>query len=89
MLSLLRSHLRLIRITHPQARSIPIRKDDEVVVTRGTYKGQAGKVIQVYRKKWVIHIENIKRDKSNGQTVPIGINPSCVVISKLKIDKDR
>ena len=29
-------------------RSIPIRKDDEVVVTRGHFKGQpAGKVIQV------------------------------------------
>ena len=29
-------------------RSLPIRKDDEVVVTRGHFKGQqAGKVIQV------------------------------------------
>lgn len=29
-------------------RSIPIRKDDEVIVTRGHFKGQqAGKVIQV------------------------------------------
>merc|ERR1712029_647208 len=26
------------------ARSIPIRKDDEVLVTRGTYKGRVGKV---------------------------------------------
>lgn len=30
-------------------RSIPIRKDDEVIVTRGHSKGpQPGKVIQVY-----------------------------------------
>jgi len=48
-----------------------------------------GKVIQVYRKKWVIHIERITRDKANGQTVPIGIHPSKVVITKIKLDKDR
>jgi len=70
-------------------RSIPIRKDDEVTVTRGTHKGKEGKVIQVYRKKWVIHIEKLTRDKANGITIPIGIHPSKVVINKLKIDKDR
>jgi len=32
-------------------RSIPVRKDDEVQVVRGTYKGREGKIIQVYRKK--------------------------------------
>ena len=33
-------------------RSMPIRKDDEVQVARGHYKGQqTGKVVQVYRKK--------------------------------------
>lgn len=71
-------------------RSMPIRKDDEVVVTRGHYKGQpAGKVIQVYRKKWVIHIERIQREKANGASVPVGIHPSKVEIVKMKLDKDR
>merc|ERR1712168_1067011 len=38
-------------------RSMPVRKDDEVIVTRGHYKGQqTGKVTQVYRKKYVIYI---------------------------------
>lgn len=45
---------------------MPIRKDDEVTVVRGTYKGREGKVVQVYRKKWVIHIERITREKVNG-----------------------
>ncbi|KAK2166413.1 hypothetical protein LSH36_39g02086 [Paralvinella palmiformis] len=71
-------------------RSIPIRKDDEVQVVRGHYKGQqVGKVVQVYRKKFVIHIERIQREKANGATVPVGIHPSKVVIVKLKMDKDR
>ncbi|KAH8972959.1 hypothetical protein BDL97_01G019400 [Sphagnum fallax] len=70
-------------------RSVPVRKDDEVQVVRGTYKGREGKVVQVYRRKWVIHIERITREKVNGSTVNVGIDPSKVVITKFKLDKDR
>ena len=58
-------------------------------ITRGKYKGRDGKVTQVYRKKWVIHIDRVQRDKSNGASVPIGIHPSKVVITQIKLDKDR
>ncbi|KAL1742373.1 translation protein SH3-like domain-containing protein [Schizophyllum fasciatum] len=71
------------------ARSLPIRKDDEVRIVRGKYKGREGKVTQVYRKKWVIHVDRVQRDKSNGSTAPIGIHPSNVVITTIKLDKDR
>jgi len=70
-------------------RSIPIRKDDEVRIVRGKYKGREGKVTQVYRKKWVIHVDRVQRDKSNGATTPIGVHPSNVVVTLLKLDKDR
>ncbi|KAI9774324.1 MAG: 60S ribosomal protein L26A [Geoglossum simile] len=70
-------------------RSIPIRKDDEVLITRGSNKGREGKVTSVYRLKYVIHVERVSREKSNGQSVPIGVHPSKVVVTKLKIDKDR
>ncbi|CAF2403271.1 unnamed protein product [Rotaria sp. Silwood2] len=71
-------------------RSIPIRKDDEVAITRGHFKGQpSGKITQVYRKKFVVHIERITREKANGNTVHIGIHPSKVQITKLKLDRDR
>lgn len=46
---------------------MPVRKDDEVSVVRGTYKGREGKVIQCYRKKWVIHIDRITREKQSGE----------------------
>ena len=72
-----------------QTRSVPIRKDDEVRVVRGKYKGREGKVTQVYRKKWVIHVDRVQRDKSNGASAPIGIHPSNVVITTIKLDKDR
>ena len=72
-----------------QVRSMPIRKDDEVTVIRGSNKGREGKVTSVYRLKYVIHIERVAREKSNGQSVPVGIAPSKVMITKLKTDKDR
>ena len=56
---------------------------------RGTFKGREGKVVQVWRKKYVIHIERITREKANGATVNVGINTSNCVITKLKLDKDR
>lgn len=71
------------------ARSMPVRKDDEVQIVRGTYKGREGKVVLVYRRRWVIHIERITREKVNGTTVNVGINPSKCVITKLHLDKDR
>jgi large subunit ribosomal protein L26e len=37
----------------------------------------------------LVHIERLVRDKSNGQSVPLGVNASKLVITKLKLDKDR
>ena len=76
-------------LTILQVRSIPIRKDDEVTIVRGSNKGREGKITSVYRLKWVVHVERVAREKSNGQSVPTGIAPSKVVITKLKLDKDR
>ncbi|KAJ2725490.1 60S ribosomal protein L26A [Coemansia sp. Benny D115] len=72
-----------------EVRSIPVRTGDEVIVTRGANKGREGKVVSVYRKKWVIHIDRLVREKSNGATTPIGIHPSNVAITALKLTKDR
>lgn len=48
-------------------------------VARGHYKGQQiGKVVQVYRKKFVVYIERIQREKANGASVYVGIHPSKV-----------
>merc|ERR1712071_610878 len=91
------SHIRRKLMTAPLSkelrtkyniRNIPIRKDDEVQVVRGHYKGQqVGKVLQCYRKKFMVYIERIQREKANGATFPVGIHPSKVV--ELKMDKDR
>ena len=71
-------------------RSVPIRKEDEVLVVRGAKKNTvSGKVTTVYRRKFIVHIDKFTRDNAKQQTVNIGVHPSNLVITKLKLDKDR
>ena len=80
-------------------RAIPVRKDDEVLVMRGislseinligNHKGKKGKILQVYRKRWALHVEKITKDKANGTQVQIPLHPSNCQIINLKLDKDR
>lgn len=70
-------------------RAIPIRKDDEVSVVRGNSKGTRGKVIQVARRRFAIHIDKLTKTKANGAPYQVPIHPSNVVITKLKEHKDR
>ncbi|KAJ1914381.1 60S ribosomal protein L26A [Mycoemilia scoparia] len=70
-------------------RALPIRKGDEVIVQRGQFKGREGEVEAVYRKKWVIHIKGLAREKVNGSSVPVGVHPSNVAITKVYENEDR
>lgn len=70
-------------------RSLPVRKDDEVVILRGARKGNKGKVIQVHRKKWAIHVDKVTKNKANGAPYQLPIHPSNVAITKVKEGKDR
>ncbi|CDK26187.1 unnamed protein product [Kuraishia capsulata CBS 1993] len=70
-------------------KSLPVRKEDSVLVVRGSKKGQEGKISSVYRLKYSIQLEKLTKEKSNGASVPINIHPSKVVITKLYLDKDR
>ncbi|GBL51308.1 60S ribosomal protein L26A [Candidozyma auris] len=70
-------------------RSLPIRKEDEVTVVRGSKKGSEGKVSTVYRLKFAIQLEKLTKEKSSGATIPINIHPSKVVINKLYLNDAR
>ena len=69
-------------------RSVPIRRDDEVMVVRGRNR-VTGKVTACYRRKFVVYVENLTREKINKQITNVGVHPSNCVITKLKLDKDR
>ena len=69
---------------------MPVWKDDEVQVVRRHYQGQQiGQLAQVYGKKYVIYDERVPQEKANGTTVRVGTHPSKMVITRLKLDKDR
>ncbi|MFN3503765.1 MAG: 50S ribosomal protein L24, partial [Allorhizobium sp.] len=61
----------------PQVRSVPIRTGDEVTVVRGNYGKRDGKVTTVYRKKFVIHLDRVTRDKANGACFVCGRTRAC------------
>lgn len=70
-------------------RSLPIRKDDEVMIVKGKHNSREGKVTNVFRSKFAINVERVSRDKANGQTHNIPIKANKVVITKIRLDKDR
>ena len=70
-------------------RSMPIRKDDEVVVTSGSFAGLEGKVVKVDIKNYRLHIEGATIEKADGTTIFYPIHPSKVMIGKLKLDDKR
>merc|ERR1712050_484389 len=71
------------------ARSMPVRKDDEVTIVRGKNKGHSGKVTDVYRKRWCIYVEGLSKQKANGQPIRIPIDASNCAMTKIKLTKDR
>ncbi|KAH8613865.1 Ribosomal proteins L26 eukaryotic L24P archaeal KOW motif [Trypanosoma vivax] len=92
------SHVRRILMSAPlskelraryNVRAMPVRKDDEVRVKRGAFKDREGKVTACYRLKWVIHIDKVSREKANGTPVSVGVHPSNVEITKLKLSRRR
>jgi large subunit ribosomal protein L26e len=86
---LMSSHLNKSLRDQYKIRSLPIKRGDEVKILKGKGKGKTGKVVQVYRKRNVIYVDKVQRDKQNGQTVFLPIKPSYCLIEKLLINKDR
>jgi len=83
------AHLSKELATKYQTRCIPVRNGDTVKVMRGPNKAREGKVTEVYRRRWCIHIEKLVKEKMNGQQAKIPIHPSNCVITNLRLDKDR
>ena len=86
---LMSCHLsKTLRETH-KIRSLPIKWGDEVKIMKGKAKGRVGKVTQVYRKRNVIYVDKVNREKQNGQQVFLPIRPCHCIIEKLFENKDR
>ena len=71
-------------------KTLPVRKEDEVIIKRGQFKGVKGKIEHVNLKKTRIHIANAQITKRDGNKVFYPIHPSNVIITDLNLkDKKR
>ncbi|GAB5593984.1 hypothetical protein Unana1_08884 [Umbelopsis nana] len=59
------------------------------IMSAALSKNSVSNTLPVYHQKWVIHIDRVTREKLNGASVTIGVHPSNVVVTKVKLDKDR
>ena len=71
------------------ARSMSIRRDDTVTITKGDRKLTEGKVIRVDSERSKIYIEGVTRNRMDGSMVQIPIRPENVMITRLELGDDK
>ncbi|MCE5213183.1 MAG: 50S ribosomal protein L24 [Methanobacterium sp.] len=72
-----------------QTRSLPVKKGDKVMVMRGDFKEQEGKVEKVDLKHYRLTIEGVSVQKPDGNQVYHSIHPSKVMLVELDLDDDE
>lgn len=71
-------------------RNLPLRKGDEVLVMRGSFRKKKAKIISSDLKASRIILEGIQRSKKDGTKVNVYFHPSSLQIQSLNIeDKKR
>jgi len=70
-------------------RSVGVRRGDEIVVMRGSFKGKTGKVTSVDLQESKVYVDNIKRKKVSGQEIEVAIQPSNIKIVRLNLDDKK
>jgi len=71
-------------------RNIEIRKNDEVKIMAGDFKGKSGKINKVNYKLSRVSVEGIQNTKKDGTKVAVWFNPSNLKITSLNLDdKER
>ncbi|MFX1533509.1 MAG: 50S ribosomal protein L24 [Promethearchaeota archaeon] len=63
-----------------EIRSLPVRKGDTVVVTKGSFSGSQGRVAVVNLKDLRIEIDGIDREKADGTKIYYPVSPANVQI---------
>jgi len=67
-------------------RSLPLRKGDEVLVMRGSFKKKKSKVTTVEIVRSRVSLENITRTKKDGTKINVWFSPSSLQIQTLNLD---
>ena len=69
-------------------RSMPVRVNDTVSITKGDRKLAEGRVLRVNMKDLKIYIEGVTRTRQDGSTVQIPIRAENVMITRLNLDDE-
>lgn len=77
-----------LRAEH-KTRSLPIRKGDEVLIMRGSFKKKKAKVIIVEPKRTRVALEHIQRTKKDGTKISVFFHPSSLQIQSLNLEDNR
>jgi len=67
-------------------KALPVRNGDTVVVRRGEWTLQEGKVSRVNTSNKKVFVENIKREGADGKESLIPLCPENLMITKLNLD---
>lgn len=70
-------------------RSLPVRKGDTVLVTKGKHAGWQKKVIRVSLKKGKVQIEGLKTTKTDSTEIFHYVHPANLIITQLAERDDR
>ncbi len=71
-------------------RAAPLRKGDEVLIMRGSFKKKSAKVSKVDLKRTRVVLEGITRTKKDGSKINVYFHPSVLQIQSLEAgDKER
>ncbi|MBS3072702.1 50S ribosomal protein L24 [Candidatus Pacearchaeota archaeon] len=71
-------------------RSLTLRKNDEVKILRGKFKGKTGKINNVNLKRLRVTIEGIQNKKKDGTKINVYFHPSNLQITNVgSEDKKR
>jgi len=71
-------------------RSVPVRKGDEVLIMRGSFKKKTAKITHVNLKRTRVTLEGINRTKKDGSKINVYLHPSVLMIQNLDAtDKER
>lgn len=70
-------------------RNIPVRKGDEVLVMRGSFRKKKAKVASVDIKKTRVVLESVQRARKDGTKVNVYFHPSNLQILTLNLDDKK
>jgi large subunit ribosomal protein L24 len=83
------SHLSEELLLKYNRRSLTVIKGDEVKLMRGDHKGTSGKVLTIDARFRKVTVDGITNKKADGTEVPLPVDPSNLLITKLNLEDNR